>query len=365
MKRLVILTAVAGSLMIASAVAVFLLRAKPVPSAGAPSLSPSANAQTPPRNGQAATAAIAADKSASPTPAASPATPSASSDGDAGRKRLSNPTSDPRLEYPAEEKIQRRIVSELRDRIPEVVPLLTHKPSYERHHEKVAAILHTLDVAQATPANDQPPLLLAADFLAGRLNFGPDVPPTPESKRELEQLAHRGLTYRYSDLGSTWAYSHDLLWRVWRDFPSSSWAEDALLLLLEDDWDPSGDCTAGPDSFRVVIRQGEDFLAGHPQSRYRRETLYLVAQAYETWWSLSRAKACQSSEDSDCDFDVNADSYRQGAEEARGKAVGYYGQVLEMDSSGPLAEDARLHLDALKRKLDTAQRRFYCIIMAD
>jgi hypothetical protein len=358
MKRHVILVAAAGSLMIASAAAVFLFRAKSVPSAGArPVISPF-NAQSPQPNGHTALAVIAADNSRSAEPAVASSAASASGDTAGGRREE---LLDPRLSDPAQERIQQRITEALRTALPEVPGLLAQETPHLEPDQVYAAILHALDAEKSVPYQEQPLFLLAADYLADKLDLPMKIPPAPETRKKLDELAQYGIVYRWSELGASWVYSHGLLWRVWRDYPASPWADDAFVLLLSRNWDSTFDCRGGADSFRAVIREGEDFLATHPQSRYRIETSYLVAQAYETWWSLSRAKLCRSLEDSDCDEFVDPDSYRQGAEEARGKAIGYYEQVLQIAPAGNLAADARRHLTDAKQGLDTVQRRFYCI----
>jgi len=87
-------------------------------------------------------------------------------------------------------------------------------------------------------------------------------------------------------------------------------------------WDGSGICEAGSDQFREVIAQGEKFLADHPSSPHRLDVTLAMGTAYETWWSLSRAKA--------------GDDYVEAAY-------------------------ARRRLLSLKLGIDTAQRAFYCI----
>lgn len=362
MKRwLVVSAAVAGSLVIASAAGGFLFRGKLRASAGAQTAaSPStAQSQSPRAGAHAAIGVIAVDRSANANASVAPATNTPTVIAEEARKE--EPL-DESLFRPAEPKIRERIAAELRRVVPEAVPLLAEDISQlATKDELFAVLLRVLDAAQSAPPSEQPPLLLAADLLADKVDFGMNVQPAPETKKKLDELARYGLKFSWSELDAAWGYSHDLMWRVWRDFPASPWAEDAFMLLLERAWDASLTCNGGTDSFRAVIREGENFLATHPQSRYRLETTYLLAQGYETWWSLSRAKDCRTVDASGCDEYVDAASYLEGAQEARRKAMIDYEEVLQINPAGDIAGDARRRLDDLKQNLDTVQRRFFCI----
>jgi len=267
----------------------------------------------------------------------------------------------PSLWNPAEKQIHGRIAQELRSAHPRIATLLTSDALELQFDEVFATLIQILDESKLAPAAHRPPLLLAADRLADQLRFSAVAAPTPETKHHLDQLAEYGLSFEWSQLGAAWVYTHELLWKVWRDYSASPWADDAFIQLLARNWDTSFDCRNGSDSFRTVIRQGEDFVAGHAQSQYRLETVYFLAQANETWWSLSRARACTTPGESDCDEYVDPSKYRLGAEEARQKATDYYQQVLRMTASTDIVVDARGHLGNIQQKVDTVQRRFYCI----
>ncbi len=77
------------------------------------------------------------------------------------------------------------------------------------------------------------------------------------------------------------------------------------------------------------------------------------AQAYETWWSLSRATPK--------DDYVQPEKYREGAEAARKRAIGIYEQVATSAPQSLESAYARRQLPRLKLGLDTAQRRYFCI----
>lgn len=365
MQRQLMLAAVAGGVMIVAGAAVSLFATRSLPAVGAQSATPSNSqnppgSQSPPQGGQRAIGVIVLGKSPEVNPPAVP-TPEEAVDTGNDEQRRDEPL-DLRLWSPAESTVRERITSELADLVPEGVPLLAHEGSPDSPPEEIFSVLmRILEAAQSATPSRQPALFLAADLLADKLDLGMKAPPPPQIQEKLDSLARYGLSYSWDELGASWAYSHNLLWRVWRNYPSSPWAEDAFLLLLARDWDTGFDCKGGSDSFRAIIREGEDFLTTHGQSRYRREVTYQVAQAYETWWSLSRAKACGATSSRNCDEYVSPEEYVQGAEEARRKSIESYEHILAGDPSGIMAADARRRLEDLKANVDTLQRRFYCI----
>ena len=93
-----------------------------------------------------------------------------------------------------------------------------------------------------------------------------------------------------------------------------------------------------------------------------------VAQAYETWWSLSKAP---KSEDYVNEFgeelgeaysDGDPAKYQDGAEAARQRAIAFYEQLLQTVPQSDHAAYASRMLPRLKLGFDTGQRRSYCIV---
>jgi hypothetical protein len=84
------------------------------------------------------------------------------------------------------------------------------------------------------------------------------------------------------------------------------------------------------------------------------EVLLALAEAYETWWSLSRASP---------EKEIYADpsQYQDGAETARDQAIAYYEQVLRQAPADAAAAAARRQLPRLRLGIDTNQRRFFCV----
>ena len=50
-------------------------------------------------------------------------------------------------------------------------------------------------------------------------------------------------------------------------------------------------CPKNPDLFREVIARAEAFLASHPRTDFRKQVLYALAVANESWWSIAHAPA--------------------------------------------------------------------------
>jgi hypothetical protein len=233
----------------------------------------------------------------------------------------------------------------------------------EEFHEALVQLLTTV---KTSAPEQRPILLLAADQLAGRL---PMVIENDKSRnwdwsQWRSQLAGLGVTYS-PGVESQWTYGGDLLKRVSMEYSDTVWGEHAFLALLRQGWEPAEGCTAGPDQFRQVIQQGLPFLEKHPNSPDRFDVQLAVAQAYETWWSLSQAavpgqNATETNEDGESDVDPR--EYQQGAEAARQQAIARYTQLLQLDPQSDYAIYAARQLPRLKSAIDTGQRRFYCIV---
>lgn len=210
-----------------------------------------------------------------------------------------------------------------------------------------------LDLLKAAGARDarRPALLLAADQLARQLGSGDERSPEGDARRRA--LGAHGLTWQWAPLGATWVYGHDLLWQVWRESPGSPWGERAFVRLLDLGWDTSVGCGQGSDRFRDVIREGEAFLTGRPGNPARVDVEFMLAQAYETWWSLSQA--------SPEDQYAEPARYQPGAPTARQKAIALYGDVLRVTPDRPEAAYARRTLPRLALGFATNQRRFFCV----
>jgi hypothetical protein len=201
--------------------------------------------------------------------------------------------------------------------------------------------------------------LLAADQVANKLSqwLTESSPETGSVRRLLARYGAKlgGMTH-YGGL----EYRHELLWRVWREWPDTEGGELAFLGLLGGGFStgPGEGCPPNPDLFHEVIARGEAFLASHPRTDFRKQVLYALAQANESWWSIAH-----SPKD---DPWVNAPPYPRRAENARtaagarDEAIRYYREVARLDPGSPEAASALRRLPRLELGLDTGQRRFFC-----
>jgi hypothetical protein len=229
--------------------------------------------------------------------------------------------------------------------------------------QDLTAILREADVAG--PAR-RALCLLAADQLANKLSLWL-VESSPGGERESgaaegvrRQLARHGAKLGGMTHYGGLAYEHELLWRVWRESPETEGGELAFLELQRAGWNTgSGEgCPKNPDLFREVIVKAEAFLADHPRTDFRKEVLYALAVANESWWSIAHAPAG--------DEFVNAPPYprraanARQAERARDEALRYYREVVQIAPESPEAASALRRLPRLGLGLDTGQRRFFC-----
>jgi hypothetical protein len=269
---------------------------------------------------------------------------------------------------PADPAHMRAAVQQLQDQLRAQTPgqvgtraVVLAFPQAEWTPEQFHDALARLTTVKAAGTDRRPVLLLAADRLARRLSvaIADDRSDMEHWNLWREQLAKLGAIYQQPEItpvAEAWPYRWDLLKQVWANYGQSDWGERAFLLLLNQGFDTGPDCEAGSDSFRAVIQQGEQFLNGHPQSPHLPEVQLSLAQAYETWWSLSQAQSDQQ------DSEVNPASYRPGAIAALQKSIQYYKRLLETSPASDEAAYARRELPRLMLGVDTGQRRFYCTV---
>ncbi len=148
-------------------------------------------------------------------------------------------------------------------------------------------------------------------------------------------------------------YDYNLLARAWKEFPATTWGQRAFLLLQRLGCaTPRFGCD-GPNCFLAVIQQGESFLNSYPDTEFRKEQIYQLAQANETWWSLGQAP-------SDDITAIGARTTKASSEQARQRAIGLYEQLLQIAPDSAQAQSAQLALPRLKLKLDTNERSYFC-----
>ena len=253
-----------------------------------------------------------------------------------------------------QEHLRKALLHELVPAFPELRSFLDAEtvkgadPAY-RH-----AVFRLLDAAENVQAEQRPAMLIAADLVAQQI-WCPS-----ENKEQCDQVrgefAQHKLRLEYSELGGGFYYQHDLLWRIWQQYPATDWGERTFVLLLNQGWDTSGTCANGSEQFREVIRQGESFLQQRPTSPHRAVVMFLVGEAYATWWSLSNETGSSGMSDY-----VDPKQYHEGAEEARLKAIGYFEQGLQLAPQTKLAEYARQILPALRAQQVQDGYKFFCV----
>jgi len=257
--------------------------------------------------------------------------------------------------------------TDLRRELGELYPASEDRPKTEQERRKAeretrAALLKLMAQAKEGDRNRRAAVLVAADRLAARLAVllvvGADVSgsehiPVHEaenSERVRRQLASHGI--RYGGMlhhGEGLEYDHSLLRRAWKEFPETQWGQRAFVLLQELLCSLPENSCKGPNCFRTVIEEGKAFLPQYPDTVFRREVIYHMAVANDTWWSLSQAK---TGEEADVD--------PASGERARQRAIQLYEQLLQMDPDSAEARIGSMALPRLKLKLDTGERKFFC-----
>ena len=222
----------------------------------------------------------------------------------------------------------------------------------------VRTTLQLLDAFNTATPDKKPALLLAADIEATHLwcNSNDSSPEPKSTCPDLEaNLAKYGLALHFDEMGGGFFYRRDLLWRVWENYPESPSGEQAFVLLLEDGWDTTGACNNGGDQTREVIRRGEEFLQKHPASPYRAAVTYLIAEAYASWWSLSKINP-----NSPLAEYVDPKQYEDSADAARLKAIEYLEKLPALAPGTKFEKYAQAAVESLRDKEILKEPRFFC-----
>jgi hypothetical protein len=244
------------------------------------------------------------------------------------------------------------LAEKLKLQLPKLPALLAADPPQASDSEAIQQHLRTVvDLTDKSHTLPKPMFLLLADRLAMILGYswGPQVPPP---QRNFTAGPFR-FAYRYDELGASWVYDHALARQVYRDYPDTPAGEWAFLTLEKLGWNTGVGCLGDPATFRSVIAESGRFFNRHRNSPYRLDFLFDLAQAYETWWSLSQARP-------DDEYVVAA-NYTSGAEAARLRAIELYGQIAREAPKSDFAAYAKPTLARLVSKVDAGQRQYYCI----
>jgi len=114
---------------------------------------------------------------------------------------------------------------------------------------------------------------------------------------------------------------------------NSPWGRQAFLMMTQLGWS-QGRCQEGADQFRKVIKEGETFLVEYPNSEVSAAVSLAVANAYATWWNLSRSNPNPPYS--------SPEMYKDGAGEAREKAINLYESYLDKQTTSIPEVESRL-----------------------
>ena len=264
---------------------------------------------------------------------------------------------------------QSALVKELEQQLPGTnLSFSSHPPQSEPDRLKAEqqtrmALLRLLRQSTGEP-EQRAADLVAADQLVRRLanllvirsvkNGSENLVIAASAENILKQLAPYGVHFggigHYSDVLD---HDYSLLARAWKEFPATYWGHHSFLMLQKLGCATTRFGCDGPNCFLAVIQKGEKFLNSYPATPFRKEQIYHLAQANETWWSLGQA----SPEDITA---MGARTTKASSEQARQRAIALYEQLLQLAPASPEAEAAQLALPRLKLKLDTGARNFFC-----
>jgi hypothetical protein len=211
------------------------------------------------------------------------------------------------------------------------------------------AIIRGLDSLRALPPGRRAAGLLAADQLLARsgLMTG-EQDERPEIRQRLEA---RGAKFEWDHLGDIYVFTHDWLKESLRIDPEGRAGELAFLTLIEMGFNTHVGCSQGNDEFRVVIREGQNYLLRKPDSVLRSEIHLLMARAYGDVVALSEGAT----------YDGDGREYRAEAPRARASALEEYRLWLESASSDPRRSERWTEAWRLAAGLSPIQTFFYCI----
>lgn len=171
------------------------------------------------------------------------------------------------------------------------------------------------------------------------------IPPQvdPDTARQPPPAVARfhglGILYRYYEPDGGWVLVKDPvdLEDLATNYLGSRWGREAFLLMTRLGWS-RGECREGPDQFRAVIKHGESFLKDYPESEVSDGVRMELANAYATWWNVSRDKPKPPYS--------SPEPYKAGAEEAKQRAIKLYQDYLKRQKTP--AKDVQDRLKALQ-----------------
>jgi len=207
-----------------------------------------------------------------------------------------------------------------------------------------------LEAAKSRPAGQEAMALLAADRVLDFLDHNGVLIEAP-ARGQMKDL---GVSYVHNELAGSDVYTHGLLKQAKALAPPGPATDEVLLLQMERGFDETGMCSAGPEEFAQVIRQGESLLAGArslPTSTLS-SLHFMVGDAYATIvWLATTA---------DSEYH-DPKKYQPEAESARAKALEHYRAALSLERGTARAQKAWKQAWRLAAGLPPTGERYYCV----
>jgi hypothetical protein len=221
------------------------------------------------------------------------------------------------------------------------------------HASEVAEVLQSGDAAKMIPILvDELEAFRATHFMEDRYaarafcihELIPDRLPREGEIASPGAFQPTALVKRFKELGIEYFYySPDAEWTLEKNpvdlnalasaYLESEWGRQAFLMLTLMGWS-QGACGEGPDQFREVINHGEKFLVEYPESEVSDSIRLELANAYATWWNLSRVEPNPPYE--------YPEIYRVGAGEAKQRAIELYQGYLKLQKKADPEIEKRL-----------------------
>jgi hypothetical protein len=172
--------------------------------------------------------------------------------------------------------------------------------------------------------------------------------------KEFQKLGIEYIFYEPDRAWLPWKYPVDLKELAAKHL-NSRWGRQAFLMMTRLGWSQGG-CQEGPDQFRQVIRYGQSFLAAYPNAETSNAIRLEMANAYATWWNVSRDEPRPPYSD--------PKDYQAGALEAKQNALRLYQEYLNAQ-----ADPARQVQDRIKALSENPQGshtyEYFCPDYAD
>ncbi len=203
-----------------------------------------------------------------------------------------------------------------------------------------------LELAAKSTPNEWAELLMQADSEAVKMERRQ---PDPRCVYRCVKINPYTLVFRWSEIGHQEVYQHDLLKIVVLAHRGTRSGAQALARLLEPGCGPLS--TQWAPYFKTVI----DILEFPPwRDLGDADLLRILAEAYETWWSLSKALPTEPILKDD---GLTPQDFQKGAEQARLNAIAAYKEVI---AKLPNDQEAAEHLRSLQENRDKHQLKWFC-----